>query len=131
MSIILICRLLEPLRVAAVDRAVPSPVAWSSLAQFEPPSTETCRVSPDARAALSVAVTVCAAVLVMKSDADDPVSAEMSTELIVVVGATASYQALTSASVAEFPATPNNSTVQSSNDSPKNEDDAFNLNKYK
>ena len=36
-----------------------------------------------------------------------------------------------SASVAEFPATPNNSTVQSSNDSPKNEDDAFNLSKYK
>ena len=84
---------------------MPSPVAWSSLAQFEPPSTETCRVSPAARAALRVAVTVWAAVLVMKSESDEPVSAEMSTELIVVVGATASYQALTSASVAEFPAT--------------------------
>ena len=36
-----------------------------------------------------------------------------------------------SATEAEFPATPNNSTVQSSSDSPKNEDDAFNLNKYK
>ena len=51
-----------------------------------------------------MAVTVCAAVFVMKSVADDPVSADMSIELIEVVGAIASYQALMLAWVAAFPA---------------------------
>ena len=66
--------------------------------------TDICRVSPAARAAESVAVTVCAAVFVMKSVADDPVSADMSIELIEVVGAVASYHAFTLACVAAFPA---------------------------
>ena len=40
----------------------------------------------------------------MKSVADEPVSADISIALIVVVGAVASYHALTLACVAAFPA---------------------------
>ena len=66
--------------------------------------TEICRVSPEASAALSVAVIVCAAVFVMKSVAEEPVSAEISMELMVVVGSTVSWLDRTDAWVAALPA---------------------------
>ena len=95
-SVILIVMLLDPERVIEVLREVPSPVAWSSLEYELPAFTETCRVSPETRAALSVAVSVWAAVLVLKSSSAVPVSAEMSTLLKLMVGAVAvSYTHLT------------------------------------
>ena len=103
-STILSLMLLEPLSVTAIDTPVPSAVAWSSSVHELPALIDISRVSPVARAALRVAETVWAAVFVMKSLSDEPVSAEMSTEPTVDVGAVASYQAFTSASVAAFPA---------------------------
>ena len=81
---------LVPDRVIAVLSAVPSPEAWSSLAHEDPALTEVCRMSSAAIAALSVAVSVWAAVCVMKSVAEEPVSAEMSTLLKLMVGAVVS-----------------------------------------
>ena len=81
---------LEPDRVIAVLRAVPAAVLWSSLVHEEPASTEVCRMSSDAMAALRVAVSVWAAVLVLKSLSLVPVSAEMSTLLKLIVGAVVS-----------------------------------------
>ena len=69
---------LEPDSVIAVLRAVPAAVLWSSLTQLEPSSIEVCRMSSEAMAALRVAVSVWAAVLVLKSVALVPVSSEMS-----------------------------------------------------
>ena len=66
-------------RVIEVLREVPSPVAWSSSVQEDPSLTDICTMSSDAIAALRVAVSVWEAVLVLKSVADVPVSAEMST----------------------------------------------------
>ena len=66
-------------RVMDVLREVPAAVLWSSLTQLEPSSIEVCRMSSEAMAALSVAVSVWAAVLVTKSVWLEPVSAEMST----------------------------------------------------
>ena len=57
-STILILMLLEPLSVTAIDTPVPSPVAWSSSVHDDPALTDISRTSPDARAALRVAVTV-------------------------------------------------------------------------
>jgi hypothetical protein len=56
----------------------------------EPELTDALRMSSDAIAALRVAVRVWAAVLVMKSVAEEPVSAEMSTLLKLMVGAVVS-----------------------------------------
>jgi hypothetical protein len=61
-----------------------------TVLQLEPASTETLRISSEAIAALSVAVRVWDAVFVMKSVADEPVSAEMSTLLKLLVGAVVS-----------------------------------------
>ena len=77
-SMILTWMVLEPDSVMAVLREVPSPVAWSSFTQLEPSSMEVCRMSSEAIAALSVTVSVWAAVLVLKSSSAVPVSAEMS-----------------------------------------------------
>jgi hypothetical protein len=69
------------------------------------PSALTCTVSPTPGAALSVPVTTCAAVLVMKSLADVPVSALNPTPLSVIVGAVLSILITRSSVVATFPAT--------------------------
>ena len=61
-----------------------------TVLQLEPASTETLRISSEAIAALSVAVRVWDAVLVLKSLDEVPVSAEMSTLLKLMVGAVVS-----------------------------------------
>ena len=77
-SVILMWMVLEPDSVMAVLRAVPAAVLWSSLIQLEPSSMECCRMSSEAIAALRVAVSVWAAVLVLKSESLVPVSADIS-----------------------------------------------------
>ena len=78
-----ICRwmALVPDRVIAVLSAVSGEPVTSlvTVDQLEPAFTETLRMSSEAIAALRVPVRVWAAVLVLKSAALVPVSAEMST----------------------------------------------------
>ena len=69
-----------------------------------PAFSEYCRVSPVARAADRVAISVVEAVLVMKSELLLPVSVPRSMPEIVVVGSVVSNQALTPACVAALPA---------------------------
>ena len=75
-----------PESVAPVQEiAVPETLSVMFI-QVEPASTDPFRISPAARLAFNVPVMVCAAVLVKKSVSLDPVSAEISIALIVVVG---------------------------------------------
>jgi hypothetical protein len=82
---------LDPDRVMAVLREVPAAVLWSSLVHEEPAFTDVCRMSSDAIAALRVAVSVWAAVFVLKSESLVPVSADMSTLENEIVGAVSSW----------------------------------------
>ena len=90
-SVILMWNSLVPAaKVIEVLREVPSAVAWSSLDHAPPSLTDVCSMSSDAMAPLRVAVRVWAAVLVLKSESEVPVSAEMSTLLKLIVGAVVS-----------------------------------------
>ena len=64
-----------------------APAAAVAVCQVVPPSSDTFTTSPAKSAALSVPEMVCVAVLVMKSVALDPVSAEKATVLTNSVGA--------------------------------------------
>jgi hypothetical protein len=86
--------LLEPDNVIEVEIPVPEISPPPTVAQDEPALTDDCNVSPDANPVLRVAVTVCAAVFVLKSLLEEPVSALISIDPIVVVGAVVSNNAL-------------------------------------
>ncbi|MNV34693.1 hypothetical protein D3C71_1261210 [compost metagenome] len=66
------------------------PTVDVAAVQVAPLSSETSTYSPEARLADKVPLSVCAAVLVMKSVDETPVSAEKTTEATVVVGAVVS-----------------------------------------
>ncbi len=78
--------LLPPLSVALVRLQIVLPWAAVAVDQVDPPSVDTRTDSPAARGADSEPLTVCDAVLVMKSVMLLPVSLEMATDEMVVVG---------------------------------------------
>jgi hypothetical protein len=79
--------LLEPDSVNEVEIVVPEISEPDTVVQEEPALTEDCTDSPADNPVLRVAVTVCAAVFVLKSLLEEPVSALIAIDPIVVVGA--------------------------------------------
>ena len=102
-----------PLSVTEVDTSTSLVISFEEISLYvDPPSVESSRVSPDARAAERVAVRAAPSVsLVMKSVPELPVSSAYDPMDTVTVGATVSCKALTDAWVASFPAASATSAV--------------------
>ena len=103
----------SPLSVTDVDTSTSFVMSFDEISLYvDPPSIESCRVSPAARAVERVAVRAAPSMsVVMKSLPELPVSSAYEPMDTVTVGATVSCKALTEAWVASFPAASATSAV--------------------
>jgi hypothetical protein len=98
------CSVLLPVSVAPLREKVVLPVVAVAVCHVAPLLRETLMTSPLARAALSVPLIVCEAVLVIKSELLVPVSAENATVETRSVGGVVSTVAVTADVVVVLPA---------------------------